>query len=287
MIKCVLTLKVRKRLFRISSVIFIITAFIIVFIRPVISYAKNSLISSNTLNTSPSETPGSFLYDSYSTGINDVKSYPYFFTKKSNRDYIVGFASALGVSFIIDRWARIYALKHQSDTATNIANAVHPFGSLYYMVPAVSALAIYGYSSQNRRLTNASLTSIESLLFAGVITEGLKIGIGRERPNAANNPFNFKPFNMSNTYKSFPSGDATVAWSMITPYAVYYNAPYLYAIPVAVDLERVYRNEHWVSDTVMGSFIGFGIGYFFSKNHINKNLTVGTNGSDITLSIKF
>lgn len=188
---------------------------------------------------------------------------------------------------VIDRGVRAYVLKHQNDTATNIANAVRPFGSLYYMAPAVSALAIYGYSSQNRRLTNASLTSIESLIFSGVITEGLKMGIGRERPDATDEPFTFKPFNMSNTYKSFPSGDATVAWFMITPYAVYYHEPILYIVPAAVDLERVYRNRHWVSDTIMGSFIGFSVGYFFSKNHIANNITVGTDGSDLTLNIKF
>lgn len=272
----------KKNIFLMPVVIAIFISVIPVII-PALSFAGSPAAPASAQY----ETPGRFLYNSYSTSLNDIKSYPSFFIKKSDRNYLIGFAAALGGGLLIDRGAKLYALKRQSGTATNIANVVHPFGDLYYMAPAVALLSVYGYSSENKKLTNASLTSIESLIFSGIIAEGLKIGVGRERPNATDNPFNFEPFNMSNTYKSFPSGDATVAWSMITPFAVYYNAPYLYALPVAVDLERVYKNKHWVSDTVMGSFIGFSIGYFFSKNHIAKNLSVGTDGSDITLNIRF
>lgn len=249
--------------------------------------AKHLNGSGNPSNPTTYPTVSKLLYGSYKDSIYDIKSYPSFLVK--NRYYVLGFAAILSGSLLLDRGTRAYTLNHQSDTAKNIEGIVEPFGSLYYMMPAVSLLSIYGYYSKNTKLTNASITSMESLIFSGIITEGLKISVGRQRPDSTDNPFNFKPFNMSNTYKSFPSGDATVAWSMITPYAVYYKEPTLYLIPVAVDLERIYRNKHWLSDTLMGSAIGFSIGYFFSKNNmkIGKNVSIGTDGQTINLNYKF
>lgn len=131
------------------------------------------------------------------------------------------------------------------------------------MFPAVSLLTLSGYLTDNTKFTNASLTSLESGAVAGVITLSLKSIVGRKRPDSTSSNMTFKPFEINNKYNSFPSGDATIAWSMITPYAVYYHQPLLYLIPVAVDFERVYKNEHWTSDVIAGSVIGFSVGYLF------------------------
>ena len=227
------------------------------------------------------------LYSSCKKSLSDVESYPSFLVK--NKYYVLGFAALFGGSLLIDRSVNKYALDHQSNTGKDITDAVKPFGSLEYMVPAVSLFSIYGYFSKNKKFTDVSLTSIESLLFSGAITEALKVSVGRERPSGTDNPFKFKPFDMSNNYKSFPSGDATVAWSMLTPYAVAYHQPLLYLIPAAVDAERVYRNRHWLSDTLMGSAIGFSIGYFFAESNIKilRHVSVDTNGQTINLNYKF
>jgi len=120
-------------------------------------------------------------------------------------------------------------------------------------------------------LAEASLTSLEAGLTAGLITVGMKIAIGRQRPYCSNDPFTFKPFNGTFDCMSFPSGHTALAWSMITPFAVYYNQPILYLIPLSVNVARVYKNKHWLSDTIMSTGLGFSIGYFFSKKHIEKN----------------
>ncbi|GMT43306.1 MAG: hypothetical protein IEMM0003_0125 [bacterium] len=90
-----------------------------------------------------------------------------------------------------------------------------------------------------------------------------------------------------NNYQSFPSGDVTVAWSFITPYAVYYHQPLLYLIPLSVNIERIYKNAHWLSDTLMGTAIGFFTGYLFSTSHINNDFSIYTDGKTIDISWKF
>jgi len=223
--------------------------------------------------------------NSYDVAVGDAESYPSFLY--SNKDYVLGFAAILGGSFLLDRGLNTYMTHHRSNAASFASNAVYPFGKYYYAFPAAGLFSLYGYYSKNIKLMNASFTSIESGLFAGALTEGLKVTAGRERPYGTNNPFNFEPFNIKDKYNSFPSGDAAIAWSMITPYAVYYKQPYLYLIPAAVDLERVYKNKHWFSDTIMGTAIGFSIGYFLSNNHISKNITFNSGGNNILINYKF
>jgi len=112
---------------------------------------------------------------------------------------------------LIDKSVRTYVINHQNNTAKNLANDIKPFGNGYYMFPIVSILSLYGYLSDNSKLMDASLTSLESGAFAGIITLGLKSIVVRERPNSTSSNLTFKPFDINNTYASFPSGDATIA----------------------------------------------------------------------------
>ena len=46
----------------------------------------------------------------------------------------------------------------------------------------------------------------------------------------------------------------------MTPYAKEYDAPWLYGIAALANIGRVAERRHWFSDTVAGSFIGYGVG---------------------------
>ncbi len=227
------------------------------------------------------------LCKTYNITSSDVSSYPNFLWQ--NKDYVAGAVVLISGSLLIDESMRHYVIDHQNNTANNIADAVKPFGNGWVMFPAVSLLSLYGYFTDNTKFMDASLTSLESGAFAGLITLGLKSITGRERPNHTSSSLTFSPFTIKNRYASFPSGDATIAWSMITPYAVYYHQPLLYAIPVLVDAERVYKNDHWTSDVVAGSFIGFSVGYLLSENHLklSKNISLQTDGRSIVVSMRF
>lgn len=245
---------------------------IFLFLLNVVSFAK----SGNNL-----------IYKSYQITSNDISSYPHFVWH--NKDYAIGTVVLIVGSFFVDKSFKAYALDHQNNTATNLSNIVKPFGNGYAMFPAVSILALFGYLSDNTKFMDASLTSLESGAVAGIITLGLKSIVGRKRPLATSSNLTFRPFDINNTYASFPSGDATIAWSMITPYAVYYHQPLLYIVPTLVDLERIYKNEHWTSDVIAGSVIGFSIGYLFSENHLrlSKTVSLQTDGRDIVFNVKF
>ena len=59
---------------------------------------------------------------------------------------------------------------------------------------------------------------------------------------------------------SFPSDLTTVAWAAVTPYAKEYDAPWLYGVAALANIGRVAQRNDWLSDTIAGSFIGYGVG---------------------------
>jgi len=197
------------------------------------------------------------------------------------------FGTALGVSFLLDRGTRAYVLNHQNSNLRNVADFANNFGNGYVLFPAAVALCSMGSFRNDYKLLEASITSIESGITAGLVSTAIKISVGRERPYGTSNPFVFKPFHKDALYHSFPSGHAIMAWSMITPYAVYYKQPLLYLVPLSVNFARVYKNKHWLSDTIMSSGIGFAIGYFFADRHLNDRLVISFSGNNLLLGVRF
>ena len=119
------------------------------------------------------------------------------------------------------------------------------------------------------RMAELALHGTEAVLVGAGVANVIKIAAGRERPYALNadpHDFNFMGGRRSDTTKSFPSGHATAAFSaaaaVVTethewwPQSTWYVAPLMYGGATAVGLSRMYDNQHWASDVVMGAAIG-------------------------------
>lgn len=96
---------------------------------------------------------------------------------------------------------------------------------------------------------------------------GLKYAVGRARPSAEQGASSFTPLSANNGDTSWPSMHTTVMWAMITPYAKSYNVPWLYGVAVVTNTARVIGRDHWFSDTVAGSLLGYAIGNFIWQSH--------------------
>jgi membrane-associated phospholipid phosphatase len=124
----------------------------------------------------------------------------------------------------------------------------------------------------------------EAVLLASGVTSILKGVLGRARPYAAGdtNPHDFSFLrgfgkNVTGTqangqklkaadFQSFPSGHTTTAFAAAAavtsetrrnfPGAVWIVAPAMYGGATLVGLSRMYHNNHWASDVVLGAAIG-------------------------------
>lgn len=179
----------------------------------------------------------------------------------------IGAGLVLGSS-LLDKGASSFALKHSSNSLLRNFDAIG--NALPWVESAGAALTALG--SSDPELSRTGYAASEAVVTSYGLVLGLKTVVGRARPWTGQNSHSFYPFAGSATKgtDSFPSGHAIAAWSVLTPFAKEYHMPWLYGLGVITDLSRVGSRNHWVSDTVAGSFLGYGIGtYFWEASKMN------------------
>jgi membrane-associated phospholipid phosphatase len=172
------------------------------------------------------------------------------------------YAGAIGVglvaaSSVLDRRADQFA-KTNGDRgwlrgSTRFANTLPFLGMAFAGVAALD--------TEDRIHSRTGFAAGEAGLTAAFAATGLKYAIGRARPTAelGNRSFDFG----SNASSSLPSIHSAVAWAVATPFALEYDAPWLYGVAALTNIGRVAGRDHWVSDTVAGSLLGYGLGRIF------------------------
>ena len=77
-----------------------------------------------------------------------------------------------------------------------------------------------------------------------------------------------------------------LAWGVVTPIAQYYDAPWLYGVAALTNFGRVVGRDHWLSDTVAGSVLGYVVGDWF-RRRADTGTTVMLMPHGIAMSMKF
>jgi membrane-associated phospholipid phosphatase len=170
----------------------------------------------------------------------------------------IGAGAVLTASFFDDRAYR-YAQDHVSSrwltNGVRIGNAI-PFVGF----AAAGALALDG---SDPRRSRTGYAAVEAGATAFAVATGLKYVVGRARPTTALGKKEFNWLTRDDAYASFPSRHTMAAWAIATPFALEYDMPWLYGVAALTNLSRIGSREHWVSDTVASSLIGYGIGRLF------------------------
>jgi membrane-associated phospholipid phosphatase len=123
------------------------------------------------------------------------------------------------------------------------------------------------------RIETAVLLCSISILASQAIKNQLKFVFGRTWPDswapdvsslARDNAYGFHFFQAGTSFESFPSGHAAVAAATLSVLWILY--PKLRAVwglgMVAADVGLVALNLHFVSDVIVGSFVGISTGLF-------------------------
>jgi membrane-associated phospholipid phosphatase len=140
---------------------------------------------------------------------------------------------------------------------------VHGLDSLGKWLPvvAVGAAGLSALSESDKRLSNTGIAAIEAGATGLIVNAGIKYTVGRARPEDGLGTTDFDPFKRADA--SFPSNHTTVMWATVTPFAKEYDAPWLYGVAALVNAGRIASREHWLSDTVASSLLGYALGDFF------------------------
>jgi membrane-associated phospholipid phosphatase len=127
-------------------------------------------------------------------------------------------------------------------------------------VAAMGLSAVFAFDESRPRLSEAGVAALEAGVVALAASEVLKVGLGRARPNAGLGRGEFEPGTRDERFHSMPSNHSAVMWAAVTPYAREFGAPWLYGVAALANLARAGSREHWVSDTVAGSLLGYALG---------------------------
>jgi len=134
------------------------------------------------------------------------------------------------------------------------------WGELLFSLPVavgfyVIMLAILASFPNRRRLIAGFLAAV---LLSALLTQGLKIVIGRARPELGLGPRTFQPFDWAGPFHSFPSGDASAAMTLALLLGLYFPRArwvfYFYAGWIGIG--RVLHSRHFPSDVLIGWVIG-------------------------------
>ncbi len=150
------------------------------------------------------------------------------------------------------------------------------YGEWYSIGGVAAAFEIYGLISHDTTAKKISIELLQSGLFSELWTSVVLKGIiGRERPIATENAFVYHPFSISNyNFNSMPSGHTTSAFALSTIMSRHAHTTFLKILaytPAAFTMfSRIYQDQHWLSDEVIGAAIGYFTGNWIVDLHEGK-----------------
>jgi membrane-associated phospholipid phosphatase len=174
-----------------------------------------------------------------------------------------------GALIATDRWtAGELAENGEHLTRLRISRDVSRGGAIYTTSGIAAAFYLIGRAAKNSRARETGLLGAEALIDGGIVSTALKAITQRPRPRVDDASGEF--FDRGN---SFPSGHATSAWSLATVIAYEYGKRRplvrfgVYGLATAVSLSRYTGRNHFLSDVLVGSAIGYGIGRYIYRTH--------------------
>ena len=172
-----------------------------------------------------------------------------------------------------DRSVNKMFTNNSSSNSSNNSASSKRYSQLNTAATATAALglgtaALWAYDPSDFQRSQVALASLEASASAIVLSTGLKYLTGRARPSDGLGASSFGSVPRGSS--SFVSRHMATATALVTPLALHYDAPILYALPALTALGRVGTRQHWFSDVAAGGALGYALGHLFYNAHASK-----------------
>ncbi len=160
----------------------------------------------------------------------------------------------------------------ESHKQLNASRIVSYAGSGYGVGGVALTFYLFGRARHDDRARETGLLGAEALIDSAIVVTALKEITQRSRPLSGKSRSDFWAGG-----SSFPSGHSIAAWSLATVIAnEYHDRPLVqiaaYGIAGAVSVARFTGQKHYLSDVLVGSAMGYGIGrYVYHAHHRRKS----------------
>jgi len=135
----------------------------------------------------------------------------------------------------------------------------------YYAKPGIflaASASIYGFGllTKNEQVRKTGVLIISSSVVAGYSQILARSAFGRARPNSGFDKYEFRPFDGTADFLSFPSGHTVLAVTMAHSIAKQFDNVWvktgIYALATLPPLSRLINGYHWLSDVAFGAAYG-------------------------------
>jgi len=174
----------------------------------------------------------------------------------------------------------------ESTRPLNASRIVSYGGSTYGVAAVTGAFYLIGRAKHNTRARETGVLGAEALIDSAILSTAVKEITQRTRPTGGRGRSDF-----FDGGTSFPSGHSIEAWSLATVIAHEYHDRLAvqiaaYGIASAVSVSRFTGRNHYLSDVLVGSALGYGIGRYVFHAHHRRNPTSvgGSDDEDLDLS---
>jgi membrane-associated phospholipid phosphatase len=178
----------------------------------------------------------------------------------------VPFAAFTGLLIAEDSWISKQVPASHVAFSKSLSNY-----ATYSMIAATGSAYLWGHITNNEHLQETGFLSGESALNGTAIAYLLKTITARQRPYEGNGNGNF-----FHGGSSFPSEHSAVAWSIASIVAHEYPGPLTkflaYGAASAITVTRVTGKQHFSSDVVIGSALGWYLGRQIFRAHHDPEL---------------
>ena len=148
----------------------------------------------------------------------------------------------------------------------------------YVQYPSILGGAIYtiGLFTRENELRKTGRMLIQSLVYSGTLTMGLRYLFGRARPfsSKTGSQYDFTWFQSRGDTQSFPSGHTVVAFATSTILAeqidTWWARVILYPLAALTAYARLRNDQHWLSDVIFAGALGYGTSKFVIAQERNR-----------------
>ena len=182
---------------------------------------------------------------------------------------------ALATTVTITTDHQVMSSPKLDDTSLNNEAGTASNGLVGGFIAAPAIVYGLGYLHHDEHATETGKLSAVAVLDSLIVEEGMKLVSMRERPAVDNAKGKFFQSNVGFD-SSFPSSHSVVAWSAAAVLASEYRGPFTqitaYGLATGVSVTRILARQHFPSDVVVGSAVGWLIGrYVFHKHAKTEN----------------
>lgn len=170
------------------------------------------------------------------------------------------FGAVVGGTFalsFLDKEVNEFFLRNHSRTADKLADIGVEYGEPRTVVILTGSVYVAGLVAQNEWLRESAVILAGALLPSGLMQTTAKLTAGRARPHLGLGHDVFEPFRKEEAYYSFVSGHTMVALATSHVFAKRIDNPVakvgLYGLGALAGTSRMYNEDHWLSDVVLGS----------------------------------